>query len=392
MMVDPLADTLPPAIVFHGGNNATSIARSLQEMGVQVYALNKRDAAIRWSRAARWIELPPELDFQTAAAQFLTGPASESLRGSVLLAASDEALEVLLEHREVLAERFLLDACRPGPQRVLLDKLATYEAARRAGIPTPRFCALHGAAELEELRVELVFPLLVKPRLSHLFQHTFGQKFMVVEDFDALSEVLGLVAQADIEVLLVEKITGPDSRLCSYFTYIDEQGEPAFDFTKRILRRYPKNHGLGTYHITDRVDGVRELSLALLREVGLVGLANVEFMLDERDGELKLIECNARFVGIHGLLTAAGLDLARFVYRLIVGLPSATLLREEYGLHWWDPWRDFVAYRELRGLGEITLARWVVGLLRWQVLPIFSWRDPLPSLATTLRKLRKLAP
>jgi hypothetical protein len=68
------------------------------------------------------------------------------------------------------------------------------------------------------------------------------------------------------------------------------------------------------------------------------------------------------------------------------------LLREEYGLHWWDPWRDFMAYRELRGLGEITLARWVVGLLRWQVLPIFSWRDPLPSLATTLRKLRKLAP
>jgi hypothetical protein len=53
--------------------------------------------------------------------------------------------------------------------------------------------------------------------------------------------------------------------------------------------------GNACYHLTDWNPEVGDLSLKLFQWVGLRGLANAEFKRDERDGKLKLIECNARF-------------------------------------------------------------------------------------------------
>src|SRR5262245_53131101 len=172
----------------------------------------------------------------------------------------------------------------------MLDKLATYQVARAAGVPTPRFWQVQSLADAEAVRDELVYPLIVKPKLSHLFQRKFRAKFLVVENFATLLEALHLVANENIEVVLMEKIPGPDSLLCSYYTYLDEQGDSQFDFTKRIIRRHPKNMGLACYHVTDSVHGIREPALRLFRQVGLTGLANAEFKYDQRDGQFKLME------------------------------------------------------------------------------------------------------
>src|SRR5262245_23169583 len=271
----------------------------------------------------------------------------------------------------------------------MLDKLATYQVARAAGVPTPRFWQVQSLADAEALRDELVYPLIVKPKLSHLFQRRFRTKFLLVESFAELLEALRVVANENIEVVLMEKIPGPDSLLCSYYTYLDERGESHFDFTKRIIRRHPKNMGLACYHITDQVPGVRELALRLFRQVGLCGLANAEFKLDPRDGQLKLIECNARFTAGNGLVAAAGFDLVNFVYNRIVGLPQKPLTEFRTGLRLWDPFRDFQAFRELRRLGELTLWQWGKSVCHLQTFPAFSWRDPLPSLVRVVRRLRK---
>lgn len=274
---------LPPAIVVGGGSNALSIARSLGRSGISVYAINEPTAHVRYSRYARWIDLPAGPDAEQAWADWLTGPESESLRGGVLLAAGDAAIEMLAAHRERLAERYLLDLSDVAAQRTMLNKLATYRAAVAAGVPTPRFWLASTVEHLERIRSELVFPLIVKPQLSHIFEERFGRKFLVAESYDQLAGAFLRVRDAGIECMLVERIPGPDDRLCSYYTYLDEAGRPLFDFTKRIIRRWPVGMGAACYHIVDRVPRVRELGLRLFEQVGLRGLANVEFKLDERD-------------------------------------------------------------------------------------------------------------
>lgn len=380
---------LPPAILFGGFFQAFQVVISLAARSIPVYVLNDRWAEARYSRYARPIRLPENVPYALAATTFLTGDASNCLKGSVLLAAGDEELEIIAKHRETLADKFRLDLSNPVAQLMMLDKLATYNAAKEAGVPTPRFWQVRSDEDIHRLRNELVYPLIAKPKLSHVFQQKFDSKFFVAESFDQLLDSFHVTKGADIEILLVEKIPGSDSKLCSYYTYLDEEGNALFDFTKRIIRRYPMNMGLASYHITDRVEHVRELSLKLFRHVGLQGLANAEFKYDERDGQLKLMECNARFTAANSLVARAGFDLGNFVYNRIVGIPQTPLTDFRTGLRLWDPLRDFRAFLELRKRGELTFMQWLASVMHRSSIAYFSWRDPLPSLVR-LRKRAKV--
>lgn len=371
---------LPSAILFGGFFQAFQVVQSLAARSIVVYALNDRWNAARFSRLARAIRLPANAPYAQAATAFLTGSASDHLQGSALFAAGDVELEIVAKHRDALSRKFLLDLSNPGAQLMMLDKLATYEAAKEAGVATPRFWQVRSEKDLYCLREELVYPLIVKPKVSHVFQKRFKVKFFLAEGFNQLLESYRVAKSADIEVLLVEKIPGPDSRYCSYYTYLDEEGNALFDFTKRIIRRYPMNMGLASYHITDRVEHVRELSLKLFRHVGLQGLANAEFKCDERDGQLKLIECNARFTAANTLVARAGFDLGNFVYNRIVGISQPPLSDFRIGLRLWDPLRDWRAFLELRERGELTFLQWLASVMHRSSLSYFSWRDPLPGL------------
>lgn len=387
----PRNSQLPPVILLGGTDNALSLTRRFGRRGIPVYVINKPHSDVCRSRYAQSVTLDVEQPFERAAIEWLLGPASDTLQGSVLLAASDEGLVLLAEQRESLRRRYLLDLSNPVAQSLMLDKAATYEAARLAGVPTPKFWQARTLADVEALRRELCYPLLVKPKLSHLFQQRFSRKFLVAQDFEELVAAFQVTDAAGIDVLLVELVPGPDSALCSYYTWLDEDGNAAFDFTKRIIRRYPVNMGLATYHITDHVPGVKDLALKLFRQVGLQGLANAEFKLDPRDGQLKLIECNARFTAANELVARAGIDLGALVYNRLVGLPPPPVESFQDGLTLWDPLRDWKAFRELRQRGELTLFGWIRSVLRRQTFPVFNWSDPIPALARVLRHVRKPA-
>ncbi len=382
-------ESLPPVIVFGGNDNAISIVRSLGARSIPVYVLNEQRADVQCSRYARRLSLGCDLPFPEAATKFLTSSESSFLEGAVLLACSDEALEILAQHHGTLASKFRLDLSNPVAQTMMLDKLATYQAARDAEVPTPRFWQIESLADMHEYRNEFVYPLIVKPKLSHLFQRKFHSKFIVAENFGQLLDAYKVAADEKIDVLLVEKIPGPDSALCSYYTYLDEQGHALFDFTKRIVRRFPTNMGLATYHVTDHVEGVKEPALRLFRQAGLRGLANAEFKYDARDATFKLIECNARFTAANGLIVKAGLDLSSLVYNRLVGLPPPPLVQYRDGLTMWDPLRDFRAYRELSRRGELTLFGWLKSVLRPQLVPAFLWSDPRPGVVRLLRRMSK---
>jgi predicted ATP-grasp superfamily ATP-dependent carboligase len=382
--------SLPPALIVGGLANALSVARSLGRRGIDVYALSPVSKQLQRSRYVRWIPFAGDGGCAADWERFLLGAESEFLRGAVLLLCCDVGLEIAARHHARLAEKFRIEEANPAVRALLLDKLATYRAAAAAGFPTPRFWEIKGEDELDAIEKELVFPLLVKPRMTHHFERIFRRKFLRAESLAELREQFRAVAEQRIEVVLLEFIPGPDSQLCSYYSYLDERGEPLFHFTKRVLRRYPPNMGGATYHITDWNPEVAEQGLALFRAVGLRGLGNVEFKRDLRDGVLKLIECNARFTAGNPLVASSGIDLGSFVYDPLAGLPPKAIGDYARGLRLWSPWDDFLAYQELRARGELSFTGWLRSLMHRQVLPLFAWDDPLPSLATLRAQLVRL--
>jgi len=384
----------PPAILA-GANvvTAVSIIRSLGRAGVDVRLLCLPGAATAYSRYARRLPTDAPGSQPPQWLSYLLGPESDDLRGSVLLACNDDAIELLLDHRDELAARYVLDVCNPPAQRAMLDKLATYRVAAEAGVPTPRFWPADSVSDVEARKDEYTYPLMIKPLYAHKFKRIFDGKYLVARDFDELSKTCRLVSEHGVEVVLLEVIPGPDDLLCSYYTYLDESGEPQFHFTKRVIRRYPEREGFGCYHITDWNPEVRDLGLRLFRHAGLRGVANVEFKRDPRDGQLKLIECNARFTAANGLLTASGIDLSSYVYHRLAGLPYPVLSSGTYrkGLRLWYPLDDFLAFLSLRSEGRLDLGSWLRDVAHHQVLPYFDWSDPMPSAVRLKPALRSLA-
>jgi len=385
------SEALPSAVVLHGNDNLFSIVRSLGKRGIPVHLLNNSQAVAQHSRYAKIIPIATNLTLMEAALEFLTGAQSDYLTGSVLLAASDDALECIAKNRHQLSSKYLLDASNPEAQMAMLDKLQTYRIAAAAGVPTPRFWSVAKDTVLDSLREELIFPLIVKPLLSHEFQKKFPKnvKFITANDFPEVAKAVDLVQSMGIDVLLLEMIPGPDSRLCSYYTYMNEHGIPLFDFTKRIVRRYPKNMGLATYHVTDHVNEIKEPATRLFQQAKLIGLANAEFKFDVRDQTMKLIECNARFTAANGLVNEAGLDLATFVYNRIVGLTPPGMDGFQDNLTMWDPVRDYRAYRELRKANEMRFFEWVRSVCRSHTFPCFKLTDPLPAFARAYHRVAK---
>jgi D-aspartate ligase len=383
---------LPPAILLGGENIALSAARSLSAAGARVYALGDSQDPARYSRHCHhfvdvgrrsgWLE------------RYLEWLGDEGPREGVVLPCDDEGLELVANHRGRL-EELGYAAVEANDQVVnaVLDKGRTYELCAELGVPAPRTITTRSAAEAVEAGRELGFPCALKPLQSHRFAQHYGRltKVFLAHDPDELREAVERTQRIGVSMLVTEIIPGSEDQFHSYYTYLDESGEPLFHFTKLKLRQWPIRFGMATYHASIWDPEVAELGLRFFQGIGLRGVGNVEFKLDPRDGRWKLIECNHRFTAANDLVRAAGIDIPLLAYNRVVGRPDPPVNGYRRGLHMWHPVEDLRALRAYRREGALTLGDWLRSLRRRQHFPVLSVDDPLPSLVNNSRRVLNAA-
>lgn len=378
----------PPAIVVGGDITALSVARSLWRAGVEVHALNHTYSWVAFSRGCRLVDLPATARGPAAWEAFLLGPESDRLAGSVIFPCGDDAIEIVIRNAERLRQKFILEETATEVREQLLDKLSTYRAAAVAEVPAPAIWHATSADEIGALEGALPFPLIIKPRLSHRYKSADKQrKYYRAEDIADVYLYFSLSDTPVSDVVLTEFIPGGDDDNYGYVAYLDGDGRPLAEYTKRNLRRYPPNRGTATYGISEWNPDLRELGLRFLRHVGLSGLAHVDFKRDQRDGKFKLIESNARFTANTGMHVACGVDFPALAYNRLTGRdigPPIPPGAYRQGLRTWWPGLDFRAFLALRKDGRTTFRQWLVSVMHPCLLPAFKWSDPWPSAATLL--------
>src|SRR5258706_16271458 len=160
---------LPPVIIFGGYFVTLTAGVNLATRSIPVYVLSERWEKARFSRYVRAIRLPANGRYPQSAMDFLTGSASNHLKGSVLLAGGDEELEIMAKNREALAGRFRLDLLNPVAQLKMLGKLEKYKAAKETGGTTPRVLEVQLEEGIDRLRGEVVYPVDFKPKVAQVF-------------------------------------------------------------------------------------------------------------------------------------------------------------------------------------------------------------------------------
>jgi predicted ATP-grasp superfamily ATP-dependent carboligase len=378
----------PPALLLGGGSIAVSVARSLGRLGVEVHATG--DLVWDVVRHSRYCTSFTELGsgMEERLEWLERGP-----RGAVLLPCDDDGLELVARHRDRLVELGYVPV--EADDAVLLDMLdkhRTYELAAKAGVPAPRTVTVRTEEDAERAATEIGFPCALKPVHSHQFAAIYGphKKVWVVSDPDELRENLARMVDLELEMLVTEILPGRDDQYISYYSYLDERGEPLFHFTKRKLRQYPIRFGLACYQVTVWDEEVAALGLRFFQGVGLRGIGNVEFKRDPRDGVLKLIECNHRFTAANDLVRASGIDVAELTYKRLAGLPVPRFESFREGVHMWHAAEDVRALIAYRQAGELTLGRWALSLLHPQHFPVLDFGDMKPALANYRRMVQRV--
>lgn len=384
------ADRRPPAILLGGERIAVSAARSVAALGAPVHALGDRDDPVRWSRACtEFVEIGSKGNVLERYRDWIRHHAPP---GAVILPCDDEGIELVGRYGDELRERGHRPIESDGAVMLdMLDKERTVQLAREAGIPAPRTARPDTAEGAEAIAGDFTYPCALKPISSHQFAAHFGllKKVVMVHDPAELVREHRRMLELGVPMQITEVIPGPDTAFASFYSYLDEHGDPLFQLTKHKLRGWPIGFGLTTYHVTSWEPEVAEQGLRFFQHVGLRGVGNVEFKHDARSGTWKIIECNHRFTAANDLIRHAGVDIPRLAYERAAGLPVSPVGPYRTGVRMWHPIEDARALIQYRGAGTLTTRRWLRSLMHRQHFPLLTLDDPLPTLGSLTTKGRR---
>ena len=372
------------ALVVGGDHLGLAIARSLGRRNIPVVIVDDQHPIAYYSRFAKKVVRVKDLrDPVKTVDSILEIGQRLDLRDWVLYPTRDETVMAFSLYRDRLQEFFRVTTPKWETTRQAWDKTNTYKLAETLGIPAPRTWSVQSIEELPTLYSRL--PLAVKPAIKENFFYATGAKAWRAETPEQLQELFRTAVQKipASEILLQEIIPGNGFCQLSYCVFFRD-GQAHSSLAARRLRQHPREFGrAATYVETDELPEAEELSLRFLRAIDFYGLAEVEFKQDPRDGQLKLLDVNARAWGFHGLGQAVGVDFSYLLFADQMGYPIEPC-RGKPKVGWLRVLTDFPTAMKDLLQGYLSPADYFRSLWRTKYLSVFSWDDPLPAVAEML--------
>jgi predicted ATP-grasp superfamily ATP-dependent carboligase len=174
-------------------------------------------------------------------------------------------------------------------------------------------------------------------------------------------------------------IPGGGSQQFGYGAFFKE-GRALGSMVVRRARQHPPEFGRSsTYVETIELPLLERLSERFLKAINYYGLVELEYKLDLRDQQYKLLDVNGRTWGYHTLGFGAGVDFPLILYADQVG-ELVEPRRGRVGVKWIRLITDVpTGILEILG-GRQNWRLYFRSLLEFDVESVFSWEDPLPGL------------
>lgn len=371
------------AVVIGGDYQGLGIVRSLGRRGVPVCVVDDEYSISRFSRhAAHWVTAPDLRDERRTVDTLLETGRRLHLSGWVLYPTRDETVAAISRHRDVLGQIFRVPTPAWSAIQYAWDKRNTHRLAHDLGIPAPRTWLVQDAAELDGLDAEP--PFVLKPAIKPPFVHATKDKAWRANNHKELRELFtraSAVVGAP-EVMVQELIPGGGERQFAYCALFKD-GRALASMVARRWRQHPPEFGRSSTYC-ETVDGpeLEELSERYLTAVDYYGLVELEYKLDARTGQYKLLDFNARTWGYHTLGPKAGVDFPWLLYSDQVGEPPPSPPpRARPGVRWRRLVTDMPTAAVELAARRLSPGSYVRSLCGPKAEAVFSLRDPMPALA-----------
>ena len=367
------------ALVIGGDHPGLAIARSLGKRGIPVYILDDQHCISVYSKYATRVVRTEDLrDPEKTVDAVLEVGERYGLRDWVLFPTRDETVMAFSKHLDRLSEFFRVTTPKWETTRWAWDKNNTYKLAEELSIPAPRTWNVASAEELPELYPKL--PLAIKPAIKENFFYATGAKAWRADTPEQLQNLFHSAAKQIPcnEIMIQEIIPGDGDSQLSYCAFFRDGGAHSSLVATR-KRQHPREFGrAATYVETTELPEVEEFGQRFLKAIDFYGIVELEFKRDARDGQLKLLDVNARAWGFHALGPAAGVDFPYLLFADQMGYPIERA-RARAGVGWLRLVTDIpVALRDILS-GYMSPTKYFQSLRRTKVESVFSSSDPLPS-------------
>lgn len=373
------------AVVLGGDYQGLGIVRSLGRRGIPVCVVDDELSIARFSRYCTSFQKVKALRKEAEIVNALELlPDSLPVNGWVLYPTREEMVAAISRNREQLSRYFRVPTPEWESVRWAWDKRNTYRLARELGIPAP---ATFYPQNLEDLKAleEFAPPFVLKPAIKENFLYTARAKAWRADSHAQLRELFekAVALTGPGEIMVQELIPGGGAQQFSCCTFF-RGGQAVGKLVARRRRQHPLEFGrASTYVETLDLPVLEEQAEKFLRACGYYGLAEVEFKLDVRDGQYKLLDVNARTWGYHSIGASAGVDFSYLLYADQAGLPVEPC-RGRAGVSWMRTVTDLPAALVAMRAGDLRFADYVQSIRHCTTEAVFSSDDLLPGVAEVL--------
>lgn len=374
--------------VVLGGSSVTSLGmcRTLSENGISVFCVDNRKNETAFSRfCAGFFAVPGIESSSRILKSFLAELDGRVDTSAVVFPASDLFCLNLVRSMGEVNGKYVFLANRQSVE-TLVDKERFYLSLMRAELAHPEtYFPLED--DLSEIEKNLDYPVLVKPAVSQMFSRIFILKSFVAKDRKELEKYLGLASEHRISVMVQQIVSGPPTNVYGIAGYVDRNSEPKGVFAYRRIRDWPLGFGCNSMIESipvSAVEPIKEITLDYLRSLKYTGLFEAEFKKDDRDGNFKLIEINARSWWQNRFATVCGLNLVLMAYLDAMGRKTSSKDTYRTGMRWIYALNDIQSAMTLFQSGNVSFFEWLSSYKSLVDYAYFAPNDPLPCISNML--------
>jgi D-aspartate ligase len=370
------------AVVVGGDYQGLGIVRSLGRRGIPVCIVDDELSISRYSRySTKFVKVADLRDERVTVDSLMEIGKRLSLDGWVLYPTREELVAAFSRNRAELSKLFRVPTPEWDSVQWAWDKRNTYRLANDLGIPIPETHYPQSIGQLSELN-GLTPPFAIKPAIKEHFLYATKAKAWCANTH---LELKGLFKKASElvhpgEIMVQEVIPGGGTQQFAYCAFFRD-GRAVGKMVAQRRRQHPLQFGrASTYVETVDVPILEEYSERFLRRIEYYGLAELEYKLDPRDGQYKLLDVNARTWGYHSLGESAGVDFSYMLYADQLGM-AVRESKGRPGVGWMRTTTDIPAAMCALAAGDVDFRSYLRSLRNCSADAVFSLKDPLPGLA-----------
>lgn len=388
-----------PVILFGDYIAAYGVIRALGPLNIPIYLVSShsRQNLCRYSRYVKEnVVIPTEENDAFLESIIQWGKTIVGEEAVLIIAGSDEPLDILPSLIQELPLGWKPTFPDVETVQKVREKERTYKIAESIGIPVPRTFCIKQNEDFQKFKEEIenwVFPVLVKAEDSKKFLEQYKTKGVLFEnrsELEGIDNFFSIHPNYQGAFLLQEFIPGPEKNLWNYIGVFDDSSIPISFFLNRKIRSSAQFLSC-TLMESFYSETVVVYSNSLIKEIGYLGYANMEYKLDPRDGSLRLMEINGRVSMSNSHALRCGINLPFAMYKNALGEAHNHFEAKQTEVYskkilWWFPLGDlkFVFTSLLKK--DLSIANYFKDLKGdGYIIEPFSLGDPVPGIYHVLR-------